>query len=61
MYIVFRVGASADIEDKERKTPMQWAEKKLANQSDPEQKQRNEKVHDDAHTITPCSCQWMLT
>ena len=47
------LGASADIKDRYRKkTPLQVAEEELAKEPDPEKKQRYEKVHQDAHTIT---------
>ena len=45
------LGASADIKDNYRQTPLQMAEQELA-RSDPEEKQRYEKVYEDTHTIT---------
>ena len=46
------LGANADIKDKWGGTPLQMAEEKLAEKSDPEEKQRFEKVHKDSRTIT---------
>ena len=40
-------GARADIEDKTGMTALQIAEKELADEDDPEEKQRYEKVHHD--------------
>ena len=44
------IGARADIKDDSGNTPLQWAEEELTEQSDPERKQRHEKVHEDTHT-----------
>ena len=46
------LGASADIKDNWGRMPLQVAENELARESDPEKKQRFEKVHEDTHTIT---------
>ena len=45
------LGSSADIMTF-GKTPLQAAEQELAKESDPEEKQHYEKVHEDTHTIT---------
>ena len=48
-----RLGANADIRAYfTGETLLHAAEQKLAEQSDPEEKQRYEKVHEDTHTIT---------
>ena len=46
------LGARADIKDEDGKTPLEEAEQELAKTSNPEEKQRYEKVHEDTHTIT---------
>ena len=52
MHTVLCVGASADIADKDGETPLQAAQRSWIQSSDPEKKQRYEKVHEDTHTIT---------
>ena len=47
---VLCVGASTDIGNKYGETQLHVAQ--LADESDPETKQRYEKVHEDTHTIT---------
>ena len=51
MDIVYFVclGANADIKDDDNKTPLQVAEEELAQKSDPEERQRFEKVLEDTH------------
>ena len=51
MDIVYFVckGASADIKDDNEETPLQVAEEELAKTSDPEERQRFEKVREDTH------------
>ena len=46
------LGARADIKDEDGKTPLEEAKASLAKTSDPEEKQRYEKVHEDTHTTT---------
>ena len=57
------LGASADIQNVWQGTPLQVAEKKLANESDPEAKQHYEKVYMKTHTYhhTLWYCQCLLT
>ena len=45
-------GARTDIESIKGVTALQKAGEKLSEESDPEKKQRYEKVHEDTHTIT---------
>ena len=46
------LGARTSIKDKDGQTPLQAAKEKLSDESDPEARQRYQKVHEDTHTIT---------
>ena len=46
------IGASADIKNDRGQTPLQSAEEGLTHESDPEGKQRYEKVSEDTRTCT---------
>ena len=50
--IILCAGASPDIKDPLGKTPLELAEKERQKRSDPEQKQRYEKVNEDIYTNT---------
>ena len=50
--IILCAGASPDIKDPLGKTPLELAEKEMHKRSDPEDKQRYEKVNEETCTIT---------
>ena len=50
--IILFTGASPDIKYPLGKTPLELAEKEMHKRSDPEEKQRYEKVNKDTYTIT---------
>ena len=55
------LGASADIKNILRKTPLQVAEENSAVASGPEAKQHYEKVYMNTYHHTLQYCQWLLT
>ena len=50
MNVIICAGAKTDIHDEDGQTPLQLAEEKLADTTDPDRKQQYEKVNKGTHT-----------